>query len=421
MTGSVGQQLRQARLERDLTLEHVAEGTHIRLQYLQAIEDGDLDRLPSPVQARGFLRAYASYLNLDINQLSASQESQPTLVSDTQPDSQVSSVQEPETPYGEEEAIFADLGERLQRQRELLGLSLDDIERHTHLRVRYLQALEEGELDELPSTVQGRGMLNNYASFLGLDPDPLLLRFAEGLQSQLAQKQAKRPRRSTAKQGWTPPSLLRRFFSGDFILGGVLILAMVIFVGLAAIRVNALRSVQEPSPTVLSIADALLPTPASTPLPTPTIPVEPTESVSGGASLPTVTVEDEATEEVENAATEEATLLSDTGGAVQVYVVVQQRAWMRVIVDDEIEFEGRVMSGGAYTFTGEEQVELLTGNGAALIVFYNQRELGTIGINGEVVNRIFTAEGILLPTPTITPTGTVAPPSTPLPEPNIIP
>ena len=48
----------------------------------------------------------------------------------------------------------------------------------------YLQALEAGEFDHLPSSVQARGMLNNYAHFLDLDVDALLLTFAEGLQTQ---------------------------------------------------------------------------------------------------------------------------------------------------------------------------------------------------------------------------------------------
>ena len=38
-------------------------------------------------------------------------------------------------------------------------------------------------MDELPSTVQTRGMLSNYATFLDLDVDALLLRFADALQA----------------------------------------------------------------------------------------------------------------------------------------------------------------------------------------------------------------------------------------------
>src|SRR3989337_4257755 len=65
MTETIGRQLRQAREERNLTLEQVAQATHIRLHYLEALERGDFSRLPSKAQGRGFLRAYAGYLGLN--------------------------------------------------------------------------------------------------------------------------------------------------------------------------------------------------------------------------------------------------------------------------------------------------------------------------------------------------------------------
>lgn len=88
---------------------------------------------------------------------------------------------------------------------------------------------------------------------------------------------------------------------------------------------------------------------------------------------------------------------------------------MRVLVDGEIQFEGRVQAGGAYSFSGEERLELLTGNGAAIKLYFNQEELGTIGLFGEVVHWIFTVEGLQTPTATLTPTGLPIPTSTPTP------
>ena len=97
---------------------------------------------------------------------------------------------------------------------------------------------------------------------------------------------------------------------------------------------------------------------------------------------------------------------------MRVCLSVHQRAWVRVIVDGEVAFEGRMLPGSAYAYDGSQQIEILTGNGAALQVFYNQRDLGRLGIYGEVVDRIFTLEGELLPTPTITPTPTATSPPT---------
>ena len=95
------------------------------------------------------------------------------------------------------------------------------------------------------------------------------------------------------------------------------------------------------------------------------------------------------------------------------YLVAKQRAWVQVKVDGKLVFEGRVIPGNAYPYSGNERVELITGNGAALQVFYNQIDLGTLGGFGDVVERIFTIGGIQTPTATITSTPG---PATPTPS-----
>src|SRR5512138_210891 len=69
MTQTIGQPLKTEREEQGLTLETVFEATRIRVQYLKALEADDLSTLPSPVQARGYLRNYAEFLGLDFEQL----------------------------------------------------------------------------------------------------------------------------------------------------------------------------------------------------------------------------------------------------------------------------------------------------------------------------------------------------------------
>jgi cytoskeletal protein RodZ len=402
MNKPIGQQLQQARQDRSLSLERVANDTLIRQHYLHAMEAGEFNAMPSIAQARGFLRAYATYLDLDPEPLLASLEGQ------TSSKVAASSIQQaasaPEGTFrpksnGQAEEIFTQLGQSLKKQRELLGLSLDDVERHTHLRQRYLSALETGTLENLPSPVQGRGMLNNYASFLGMDPEPLLLRFADGLQIQLAEKQAARPQeRPTRPPRQTAlPAPLRRLFSSDFLIGSVLIGLLLAFMAWGAVRILASQEDLPLSPTAPSIADVLLVTPS--PSQTSTLaPVTPTRPAA--AFIPPA---DEAAESSGTPAIE----IPDAGqGGVQIYITVLQRAWMRVMVDGKIEFEGRVIPGSAYNYAGEERIEVLTGNGAALQIFYNQQDLGVLGFLGEVIDRVFTLDGIQTPTATITPTTT---------------
>ncbi len=65
MMSELGEQLRIAREERELTVEEVAEATRIPLNYVYALEEEAYDVFTSDLHARGFLRNYASFLGLD--------------------------------------------------------------------------------------------------------------------------------------------------------------------------------------------------------------------------------------------------------------------------------------------------------------------------------------------------------------------
>ena len=65
-------------------------------------------------------------------------------------------------------------GEQLRAAREAKGLTLEDVERATRIRAKYLAALENNDHKVMVSPVQARGFLKNYAEHLGLDSAALL-------------------------------------------------------------------------------------------------------------------------------------------------------------------------------------------------------------------------------------------------------
>lgn len=394
---SIGEQLRNARQAHGLSLSQVAAVTRIRQQYLQALEDNRYDDLPSQVQARGFLRAYANYLNMDaeslVNLLQTG-DLTPPIVSAASENLSNGGRQIP-LPTESLQA-FEEIGKTLRQRREMLGISLAEAARQTYIRLNYLEFLENGDFESLPSPVQGRGMLNNYATFLGLNPDPLLLRFADGLQARRAAKIApRRPSQKTTRR-FILPAWLRRWFGSELWVSIILVTGLVAFILWGMIEINASLNAVTPQPTVPSIADVLLPSQTPTPTASATFtPADPDEILI--AATPTSEI----------SATPTPIFDPASRNTVQVYVTVRQRAWLRVISDGKVEFEGRVFPGSAYAFSGDERVEILTGNGAALQIFYNQQNIGALGAFGEVVHRVFVADGMQTPTPTITPTSTI--------------
>lgn len=61
----VGEILRRTRLHYQQSIQDVEYNLRIRAEQIEAIENGDLEKLPARVYAIGFVRSYAEYLGLD--------------------------------------------------------------------------------------------------------------------------------------------------------------------------------------------------------------------------------------------------------------------------------------------------------------------------------------------------------------------
>jgi len=65
---SLGQQLKQSREEKGISLQEIAESTHISIRFLQAIENDAYDVLPGGVFNRAFVRKFARQVGFDEEQ-----------------------------------------------------------------------------------------------------------------------------------------------------------------------------------------------------------------------------------------------------------------------------------------------------------------------------------------------------------------
>ena len=61
---TLGDKLREARKEKEITLEEAAKATKIKLSFLQAIEKGEYHKLPSGAYVFGFVNNYVEFLGL---------------------------------------------------------------------------------------------------------------------------------------------------------------------------------------------------------------------------------------------------------------------------------------------------------------------------------------------------------------------
>lgn len=295
-----------------------------------------------------------------------------------------------------------DIGHKLREARERLGLTLNEVERITRIRVHYLEMLEKGDIEAMPSIVQARGFLNNYAEFLGLNATAVLDDFAAELQNNHRRSKAKPdslspPQPPTVQVHTSRP----RWLSADLLvagLGGLGVVAVLVWGGgrmMAGLRQGSEGGDQAAAPvaaTTASVSNATL-----TPLPT-------------AGEEGTFVFTPEPTSTAPN-------FIVGPANIVDLRIVGEMRAWLRVTVDGEEEYSGRISPGEMLEFQGRQVVEVTTGNGAGIRVYYNGQDQGRLGGFAEVVIRLWDLSGSMTPTPTLQliPTETSTPTPTPTP------
>jgi len=74
---------------------------------------------------------------------------------------------------------YADFGRYLSQQRELRGVSREDVARLTRIPLNLLIALEMGEVARLPGSIFTRHYIRAYARAIGVAPEEAVLRYEE--------------------------------------------------------------------------------------------------------------------------------------------------------------------------------------------------------------------------------------------------
>ena len=120
------------------------------------------------------------------------------------------------------EAIRA-FGRYLLRERDLRGLSAEDVARVTRLAPAVIDAIEAGDPERMPPRGYLVGYLRSYAGAVGLDADDVVLRYQEAAGAEEPDPAPGRP--GVRPSGWAGPG--RRRFTVVAVLVGLLVAAAV--------------------------------------------------------------------------------------------------------------------------------------------------------------------------------------------------
>ena len=315
---------------------------------------------------------------------------------------------------------MVETGQILRQAREAKELTLEDVESKTRIRQRYLSALESGDWDDLPSPVAARGFLRTYATFLGLDADELLSQVQDENGSELMAPTASAPSdyrpinldiysQAPGRSPWRKRAL-----------GLALILIPLVIIGYALYRYGLPALQQLIDKNAPATATVILPpegTVANTPMIVATATPLPTIATQTPAA--TVVPADTQTPTPQPTPTATSTATPAPANSIQLQVQATQTAWIRVVVDGEVQVESLQDPGYEQTFVATRQLEFLTGNAGGVHLTLNGQPVNDLGEVGEIAIFIWNIQDDKIvevtptPTPKPEPTATASPTATP--------
>jgi cytoskeletal protein RodZ len=290
---------------------------------------------------------------------------------------------------------MAAFGENLRREREMRGVSLEEISTATKISMRFLQAIENEDFAKLPGGIFTRSFIRTYARYLGLDEERVLAEYHLAAQPKadfdLHRLSASRP---TPRRGVSRASLL-----------GILFIAAIFAGGYALFRYS--RRAAEVLPNPMSQARVAT-APASGPVSTPqTSTPPPTSTMATGApATGTVAGSGSSSSPSPGAATSPgapaaaaATNVPRTDTGLVLQVAATEQTWVAIEADGKTALQRVLNPQEVETLKARESFDVTTGNAQGIILTLNGETLKPLGRRGEVKSVHLTHDDLKNPAP----------------------
>jgi cytoskeletal protein RodZ len=308
---------------------------------------------------------------------------------------------------------MASFGDRLKKEREQKGITLDDIALTTKIGTRLLRALEEEKFDQLPGGIFNKGFVRAYARHVGIDEDQAIadyLTAVGGVELKVMQEPqvgAPPPERSPEPVPASRIHVVRQEREREpaaAIPWGLLAIALLLIALAFASwsyyhreqRLNQNRV--QPQPKVEANAPGMsLGTPGETiPTSSATTSSHPITRVQpAGSQFPSAA----------RAVQQAATLTTASMGTPGTFAVLLKESeesdecWVSIVVDGNPAYEGTLVAPTQKLIVAKNEVVVKAGNVGALDFFFNGKKLPPQGEYGKVKTLTFHSDGLQVPAP----------------------
>lgn len=271
-------------------------------------------------------------------------------------------------------------GEYLKRQREMRGVSLEDISKVTKINIKLLKALERDDHESLPHQTFVKGFIRAYCKYAGIDADDAVLHYEEFLNKKAEevkaagsqQPNAVYPSPDTLNQNKAASSVSKTFIT----VISIILFFAIFFIGYTFYYPRPTANDPQPAAHIAETTKNISEPPPQTT--SPSIDAEDTKK------------EPEKSSEIVES--QKDVVKEDTADVkkmpLQLVVSAHKTTWIRVEVDKEKPFEVSLRDGENITWEAKEKFLLIIGNAGGVELTLNGKPVGKIGENGQVVRLV---------------------------------
>jgi cytoskeleton protein RodZ len=336
-------------------------------------------------------------------------------------------------------------GDRLKKEREQRGITLDDISLTTKIGTRLLRALEEEKFEQLPGGIFNKGFVRAYARHVGLDEDQTVADYMTAVtanQPQPVQSQESFPVQVPQERKAPPPAPDRRARPSALAGGretaaeipwGILAVVLLV-IAIALASWSYLHRPAEPEKSRATPPPATEPAPApsnttdsTNPAPTPAAPAktEPPQNASPtpqntaapqnnnpapATPIPTTEQMQSKRSPVSPAGLQTSISGQNVAPRPGMFAVRlkgnddSEECWVSISADGQPPVEATLVAPYERVIQAKNEVVVKVGSAGALDVYFNNKKLPSQGEYGTVKTLVFHPDGLQpAPKPAATP------------------
>ncbi|MBE3091749.1 MAG: helix-turn-helix domain-containing protein [Candidatus Atribacteria bacterium] len=251
-----------------------------------------------------------------------------------------------------------DIGNFLKERREARGISLIEVEKDLKIRKKYLQALEEGNVNAIPGKTYLIGYLRNYSKYLGINEENInqIIQTYNNLEKKKSGLKKTKEENIYLKTKDRSIFAKKRFF---FPIKYVYLTSfvLIIFIGLLLLS----RSLKEAQ---------------NFPVPSPEIGNETGTNIEEKASDISALTEELIKSEAEAISAEHSTQDSILTKKLPILkLIASDKAWVKILSEDKTIFEGILFKDEEFFWETDQVLEIITEYPTKIKTYYDDESI----------------------------------------------